>query len=206
MPKPYYTEDTSALAPPILLEDIGAPYALEERSIPAGAHREPDYLDINPKGRVPALETEGGVITENPAILWYLAETFPDHGLIPDDPFARARVQEVNAYLCATVHVAFAHKQRGIRWSDDPSVIDGMKAKVASNLIECADLIEAHYMRGPWVMGERYSICDPYVFLVQRWLAASDVDVARFPKLARHRDLMLDRPSTKAALSRQGLS
>ncbi|MDU8913163.1 glutathione S-transferase family protein [Aestuariicoccus sp. MJ-SS9] len=201
----YYSKSSSALAPHILLDEIGADYETVEKPIAKGAHLAPDYLSINPKGRVPALETPEGVVTENPAILWYLGERFADRGLLPEGPFDRAKAQEINAYICATVHVAFAHKQRGARWSDDPATIEGMKDKVAANLAECAALIEAHYLKGPWVLGERYSICDPYVFLVPRWMAASGVALDGYPKLARHHEAMLGRDATRAVLAAHGL-
>ncbi len=201
----YLSKGSSALAPQILLEELGVAYQTDERPIPKGAHLSPEYLAINPKGRVPALATKTGIITENPAILWYLGETFPDHRLLPADPYARAKVQEINAYICATVHIAFAHKQRGQRWSDDPAIIEGMKHKVAANMRDAAALIDNQYIAGPWVLGETYSISDPYVFLVQRWLGLCDIDIADYPKLAAHKTAMLERPATRAAMAAQGL-
>jgi glutathione S-transferase len=201
----YISKGSSALAPHILLEEAGADYTIEERPIASGAHLTPDYLTINPKGRVPALETEDGVITENPAILWYLGEAFPEQEFLPDALYQRAKAQELNAYICATVHVAFAHAQRGHRWADEPAVIEGMKPKVAANMRDCAKLIETHYLKGPWALGERYSICDPYLFLVQRWLGITGIAVADFPRIAAHRDAMFARPATQTVLAVHGL-
>ena len=201
----YLSKGTSALAAHILLEEVGAEYQTDERPIPKGAHLEPDYLAVNPKGRIPALATPQGVVTENPAILWYLGEAFPASGVLPDDIMERARLQELNAFICATAHIAFAHKQRGHRWSDDPEVIEGMKAKVASNLTDCAKIIEAHYLKGPWVLGDGFSISDPYLFLVPRWMKASGVDLGGFPKLAAHHAAMQDRASVKEVLAQHGL-
>lgn len=201
----YFSKASSAVAAHILLEEVGADYETVEKPIASGAHLDPEYLDINPKGRIPALGTAEGVITENPAILWYLGETFPEKGLLPDDAFGRAKLQEINAYICATVHVAFAHKQRGARWTDNPETIQSLKEKVAANLADCASLIEAHYLKGPWVLGERYSICDPYVFLVPRWLGACGVDLEAHPKLARHTAAMLEREATRTVLAAHGL-
>lgn len=201
----YLSKASSALAPHILLEEIGAVYRTVDTPIATGALQQPEFLSINPKGRVPVLSTDEGIITENPAILWYLGERFAQAGLLPEGAFARAVAQDLNAYICATVHVAFAHKLRGARWSDDPQVIDGMKQKVARNMAECAQVIESRYLQGPWALGARYSICDPYLFLVPRWLSAAGVDLADYPKLSRHRDAMLARPATKAALAAHDL-
>src|SRR5258706_15572489 len=98
----------------------------------------PEYLAVNPKGRVPALVTESGTLTETPALLCFVAQRFPQAELAPlADPFALAQVQEFNSYLCSTVHVAHAHRRRGTRWADDALAIAAMKRKVPSNLTRC---------------------------------------------------------------------
>ena len=130
--KLYYSKGTSALAAHILLEEVGAHYQVEEVPIPKGAHLSPDYLAINPKGRIPALQTPHGVLSENPAILEYIAATHPDANLIPAGPFEQAQARSFCGYLASTVHTAFAHKQRGARWADDPGAIEAMQSKVLS--------------------------------------------------------------------------
>ena len=82
------------------------------------AQRSPEYLAVNPKGRVPALVTESGTLTETPGLLLFVAQRFPQAELAPlSDSFALAQVQEFNSYLCSTVHVAHAHDRRGARWA-----------------------------------------------------------------------------------------
>ena len=104
-------------------------------------------LKINPKGRVPALITEKGILTETPAMLAYLAQIAPDQNLAPTDPFEFAIAQAINSYMASTVHVAHAHKHRGARWADDPLVHEAMRAKVTANMTECAQIIEKHYLK-----------------------------------------------------------
>ena len=117
--------------------------------------RKPAYLAVNPKGRVPALETDRGVLTETPAMLAFIAQSFPQARLAPlDDPFLFAEVQAFNSYLCATLHVAHSHRMRGNRWADDPAAIAAMQRKVPESVSACYDLIEENMLRGPWVMGE----------------------------------------------------
>src|ERR671932_511434 len=124
MLKLLYTPHTYALASHIALEEVGAEYETALIDFRNEEQRKPDYLAINPKGRVPALVTDRGVLTETPAILAFIAQSFPRAGLAPlDDPFAFARVQAFNSYLCSTVHVAHAHRMRGYRWADDPAAI-----------------------------------------------------------------------------------
>ena len=127
----YYAPGTCALATHIALEEAGAPYEAVLVDFGSQAQRSPEYLAVNPKGRVPALVTESGTLTETPALLCFVAQRFPKAELAPlADPFALAQVQEFNSYLCSTVHVAHAHRMRGTRWADDAAAIEAMKRKV----------------------------------------------------------------------------
>jgi glutathione S-transferase len=193
---------TVTLACQIALEEAGAEYELVRVDFATNAQREPGYLAINPKSRVPALATDRGVITEAPAILTYIAQAYPAARLAPfDDPFAFAQVQAFNAYLCSWVHPAAAHRHRGYRWADDPAAIADMRRKAPENFAEAAQLIETEYLRGPWVMGDDYTICDPYLFTVAGWLPRDGIDMARFPKIAAHFARMQARPAVSKVLA-----
>jgi glutathione S-transferase len=195
---------TCALASHIALEESGADYTTVRIDFKSNDQRKPDYLAINPKGRVPALVTGRGVLTETPAILAYVAQSFPDARLAPlDDPLAFAQVQAFNSYLCSTVHVAHAHRRRGYRWADDPAAIAEMQRKVPQTVGECFSLIEREMLAGPWVMGDTYTICDPYLFTLAQWLEGDGVDIAQFPKLADHMQRMSERPGVKKVLAQQ---
>jgi glutathione S-transferase len=200
----YYAANTCALASHIALEEAGADYTTVRLDFSRNQQRSPEYLAINPKGRVPALVTDRGILTETPALLAFIAQTYKRAGLMPiDDPFAFARAQEFNLYLCATLHVAHAHRVRGSRWADDPAAIAAMQRKVPQTVGECYDLIEHQMFKGPWVMGETYSVCDPYLFTVAQWLEGDGVDPARLPKVMEHRRRMSERPSVRKALAAQ---
>jgi glutathione S-transferase len=196
MLKLFQSPDSCARAAHIALEEAGATYETVRMSLGAGDQRRSDYLAINPKGRVPALVTGQGVLSETPAILTYLAALYPDSPLgLPADPFAAAQIQSFNLYLCATLHVAHAHKLRGTRWADDPAAIAEMRRKVPESVAACFAMIETTLFRGPWVMGERFTICDPYLFVFAEWMEGDGVDPARFPKVLDHRRRMAARPS-----------
>jgi glutathione S-transferase len=204
MLKLYYAAGTCALAPHIALEEAGATYEAVRLDFRNNDQRKPDYLAINPKGRVPALVTGEGVLTETPALLAYLAQHFPEAGLAPvNDPFAFAQVQAFNGYLSSTVHVAHAHRLRGHRWADDPAAIQAMKQKVPESVGDAFKLLEATMFKGPWVMGERYTVCDAYLFTVARWMEGDGVDPAQFPALLGHRQRMAERPAVVRALAQQ---
>lgn len=200
----YYAPKTCALASHIALIEAGAPYQLERVNFAEGAQRKPEYLALNPKGRVPALATERGTLSEGPAILAFIAQSFPAARLAPlDDPFAFAQMQSFNSYLCSTVHVAHAHRFRGSRWADDPAAHLSMQQKVASNMLECFQLIEASMFQGPWVMGEAYSVADAYLYTLASWLPGDGVDMAALPKTQAHTQRMEQRPAVQRALAEQ---
>ena len=204
MIKLYYTADTCSLASHIALEEAGADYALARISFAQNEQRSPDYLAINPKGRVPAMVTDRGILTETPAMLVFIAQTFPQAQLAPlDDAFAFAEVQAFNSFLCSTLHVAHAHRMRGTRWADDEAAIEAMKRKVPDSVGACYELIERHMLRGPWVMGEAYTICDPYLFTIAQWMEGDGIDPVRFPRVADHRRRMSERPAVRKALAEE---
>src|SRR5580692_10252657 len=194
----YYATNTCALASHIALEEAGADYETRWIDFGAAEQTKPDYLNINPAGRVPALATERGVLTENPAILAYIAQTHPEAKLAPlDDPFAFAELQSFMNYLCSTLHVAHAHRMRGYRWADDPAAHQAMRKKVPATVGACFDLIEREMLTGPWVMGDTYTICDPYLFTLAQWMEGDSVDPARFPKVSDHRRRMSERAAVR---------
>ncbi len=198
MLKLYYNAGSIALASHIALEESGTEYEAIKLNYAMLEHTLPDYLAINPKGRVPSLITDRGILTETPAILLYIAQTcgmaiFPP----PEDPYDLAQLQSFNSYLCSTVHVNHAHRMRGKRWVDeqDTAAIGAMQKKVKSNMEDCFHLIEDEMFEGPWVMGENYSIADIYLFAITQWMESDSLDVADFPKLLAHRKAMLARPA-----------
>ena len=194
MLKLYYAPETCALASHIALEQAGAEYQAVRVDFSRNEENSPEYLRLNPKGRVPALVTERGILTETPAILQFICQSYPQAQLAPlDDVFEMARMNAFNSYLCSTVHVAHAHRMRGNRWADDPQAIEAMRNKVPESVADAFALIESE-LEGPWVLGERYSISDIYLLTLARWLEADGVNPDRFPRVVDHRKRMLENP------------
>ena len=137
-------------------------------------------------------------------MLAFIAQSFPKARLAPlDDPFGFAEVQAFNSYLCATLHVAHAHRMRGSRWADDPAAIAAMQRKVPDSVGSCYELIEGKMLRGPWVMGDTYTICDPYLFTVAQWMEGDSLDPSRFPKVRDHRERMSGREAVRKAVAEE---
>jgi glutathione S-transferase len=202
--KLYYAPGTCALASHIALQEAGAVYTTERLDFKTNQQNSPEYLAINPKGRVPTLVTDHGVLTETPAMLAFIAQSFPQAKLAPlGDPHAFAQVQAFNSYLCSTVHVAHAHKGRGYRWATDEASFADMKRKVPQSVGASFALIERDMLKGPWVMGDSYTICDPYLFTLAQWLEGDSVDLSTLPKVIEHRNRMSERPAVRKVLDEE---
>lgn len=197
----YSARGTCARAVHIALEDAEAKYETRRVDFAAGEQRMTEYLKINPKGRVPALATPRGVLTEVSALLLYIAQTHPEKHLAPlDDPFALARLMGFAGYLASTVHVAHAHRPRGTRWADEPSSIEDMKRKSPANMRDGFGLIARDLFVGPWAMGEAYSVLDPYLFTLAGWLGMHGVELDEFPAVADHYRRMSARDTVRRVL------
>ncbi len=200
----YGATGTCSLATAIALEEANADYELVRVDFAAGEQRTPAFLAKNPKGRVPALATPEGLLTENVALLAYVAQTHPAANLAPKDPFHFAEMQAFNAYLASTVHVNHAHNRRGYRWTDDAAAIETMKAKVPQNMNDCTRIIEQNLFKGPWIMGGQFTVADGYLYNIARWFPNDGVDIANYPKLHDHFKRMEMRPAVQRAVEKNG--
>ncbi len=201
MLKLYYAPSTCALASHIVLEDVCANYMAIEVNFSREEQKSREYLGLNPKARVPTLITPQGNLTETPAILLFIAQKYSNAKIAPlNDIYLLAESQSFNSYLCSTVHVAHAHRGRGYRWADDPAAILAMKKKVPESVGQCFDLIDRVLLKGPYVLGDNYSICDPYLFTLTGWLKRDGLDHENFPRVNQHYRMMLQRPSVQKVL------
>lgn len=194
----YYAPGTIAVAAAITLHESGLPFDLQQVDFAAAEQTKPGYHVVNPKGRVPALETENGILTETGAILEYIAALAPQAGLVPTAPFAAARMREVMYYLASTMHVNHAHGMRGHRWAREESSFEDMRGKVAENMADCCAWLEENGIAGPFVLSETLSLADPYLYVVASWLAGDGVDPSAYPKLSTFMDAMGARDSVRA--------
>lgn len=199
MLKLYYAPGTISIAVAIALEEAGLPYEPLKVDFASGAQTKPEYMAINPKGRVPALVSkQGNILTETGALLDYIAALAPDANLVPQEAETAAHMRSVMYYLASTMHVAHAHKMRGTRWADQQSSFDDMKAKVPQTVAECATYVEAECLRGDYVTGDTISIADPYLFMVCSWMEGDGVPPAGFPKINAFLERMEARESVKS--------
>lgn len=194
--KLYLAKGTISIAVAIMLEEAGLEYEHVAMDFAGAAQTKPDYLAVNPKGRVPALAVQGGILTETGAILEYIGSLAP--GFVPKDAVQAARMREVMYYLASTMHVNHAHKQRGHRWADLAASHDDMRSLVARNMAASCTYLEENVGFGPFVCGRDVTLADAYLYVVCTWLAGDGVAIADYPQLAAHHAAMGARASVLA--------
>lgn len=194
----HYNPLTVAPVVAIVMEELELDYTPVLVDFRAAQQTAPAYLALNPKGRVPTLETPHGVITETGAILDWLAAV---HGprLIPDDPFQAARMRETMYYLASTLHVNYAHALRGARWADLETSWADMAAKAPHTMAASLAYLEGHLDFAPFAIGTGLTLADPWLFVLTGFATRLNIDLAQFPNLSAHQVLMNDRYAVRAA-------
>jgi len=160
----YYWPGASSVIPHIVLEEIGAPYERQLVNLAKGEHKADAYLKINPRGKVPALMVDGNVLTENVAILTYLAKQFPEARLLPQGTIDESRCISTMAWFASTVHPTFAHIIRPERFATDAAAQVNLKDTARDAFWANCEEIDRLLDGKEWIVGARYTVCDPYAF------------------------------------------
>ncbi|MGN6513949.1 MAG: glutathione S-transferase family protein [Lysobacteraceae bacterium] len=201
--KLYYSPGACSLADHIALEWTGAPYEVERVS--REQRRSPEYLAINPAGAVPALRDGDWVLTQNNAILHYIAARFPQAGLAGDGtPRGTAEVDRWLGFLNSDVHPAFKPLFGATAYLEDAAVIEKTKADARAKLRGLFERVDGQLAGREWLAGPR-SLVDPYLFVVTRWARASGVDLHGLDNLGRHFQRMQADPAVRRVLAEEGL-
>lgn len=205
MLKLFYSPGACSLVTHIALEGAGAKFEPVRVMLAEGEHLKPDYLSINPHARVPALATDRGVITENIAILNYVADRFGATGSVPrGDAHESARCNELLGWFASTVHISFAQVWRAGRFTDEASVHPVIVEGGRRNLEQQFGEIERCCGAG-WLAGASYSAADSYALTFFRWGKRIGKDMTPYPNWAALAEQLMVEPAVQRALGREGL-
>ena len=209
--KLYYSPGACSLAPHIALEETGQPFEPVRVDFAAGEQRSPEYLALNPRGRVPTLADGSFVVTENPAVLRYIARLVPSAALWPDDPRDEACCVEWLAWCSSGLHIAYAHIRRAERYAATESGRADVVAKGRETVRGTWEQVERRLAGSgsEWLAGERYCVADPYLFVFWTWARGPVLayDVERdFPAWTAHARRLGERPAVQRALAREGIA
>ena len=203
MNKLFYLPGTCAIGIHVLLEEIGKPYEAVEVD---RAQLQSQYRDVNPKSKVPALQRDdGSVLTEFPAIAYWLAITNPEKKLFPRDPEAQTRAFELMDYVVSTLHMqGFQRFFRPQNFIADESAHEALKKSGQEIIAKGVPLLDKALDGKEYAVGE-FSIADVALYYLEYWLAERmKMDLP--PNVAAHYARMKARPSVQAMLKKEGLA
>ena len=205
--KLYYAPGACSLGIHVLLEEIGKPYETATVKLMEGAQYKPEFTAINPKSKVPTLvRDDGSVLTEFPAIAYWLARANPQAGLLPDDPDTQARVFEAMDYVVATLHMqGFARMFRPENFSPKPEDAEAVKARGREIFEKGLALVDKTLAGKEYLGGASLSIADAALFYVEFW-AAGRMKMTLPPNCAAHYQRMLARPAVRKVMQAEGLA
>lgn len=202
--KLYYLPGACSLADHIVLEWIGAAY--EAKEVARDQLKSPEYLKISPGGLVPALvDDDGWTLTENMAILHYLAEKFPEAELAGTDARSRAEVNRWLGLLNSDVHQSFKPIFGTAGFISDESHYDDVQEHAREKLHTLFARLDARLKDNTWLTGKHRSIADPYLFVVLRWARAKKVDLEGMQALDTFFTRMREDAGVKKALAAEGI-
>ena len=199
--KLYYAKGACSLSPHIVLIEAGLPYTLEKvdmgsKKTDQGA----DYLTINNKGAVPALQLDDGkILTEGPAVVQYLADLKPESGLAPRaGTFERYQLMEILNYITSEVHKSFSPLF-------NPASTADMKANAKTTLDKKFEWLTAFLDGKTFLLGNNFTVADAYLFTVLSWTSHVGIDLGKWPALSAYHSRIAQRPKVQQALREEGL-
>jgi glutathione S-transferase len=203
--KLYYAPGACSIGIHVLLEEIGKPYDLERVNLQQGEQYKPPFTTVNPKSKVPTLtRDDGSVLTEFPAIAYWLAKSNPFANLLPDDVDQQAQALELMDYAVATVHMqGFARQFRSSNFTPNPADEDAVKAR-GKELAEKGFALLDKALEGKDYAVGKFSVADAAIFYVEFW--SKRVGMTLPPNCAAHLDRMLARPSVQRTMQQEGLA
>ncbi|MEZ5735582.1 MAG: glutathione S-transferase N-terminal domain-containing protein [Novosphingobium sp.] len=199
----YFAPKSCAFVSLVALEEGEVDYSAVKLDLANGAQNAAEFRSVSPRGRVPVLVADGEVIPESVAILSYVAAQAPAGALLPENPIDEAKAMAKLSWYASGVHVSFAQIFRGNRFTDDPEAIERLKQDAMPRVLAALDEIETD-LQGKWVMGDAFSVCDPYLAVFWRWAEEKlGCDMTRWPKIGDLVQRLYARPAVQRALSRE---
>ena len=204
--KLYYAPGACSFASHIALEELGVPYETQKMNLAEGDQRKPEYLRINPRGRVPTLVVDGEVLTENVGILTYIGGGHPQAGIWPKKTWDQAKLVSTLAWLSNTVHPTYAHIARVERYATSDAAKEDVKAKARENLQgymeEIDKLLEGH----KWAIANQYTVADGYLLVFYRWANRQKMPVQELKNYTALVQRVMARPAVKKVMADEGIT
>src|SRR5690349_14985645 len=200
MLKLYFSPGACSLASHIGLEESGAQYELEPVLLAKKQQQTAEYLKINPRGKVPTLSIDGKSLVENTAILTYIARRFPEKKLLPSDDAEAARCIATMCWFSSIVHPSYQRVRRPERFAADAAAHESIKENGKKSYFENCREIDSMIQGHEWVMGNEYTVVDPYALVFYGWGLNSDFPMQALRNYTAWRERMMQRPAVKKSI------
>jgi len=204
--KLYYAPGACSFASHIALEEVAIPYDTVRLNLAEGDQRKPGYLEINPRGRVPALVVDGKILTENVGIMAYIAGGYGQGKIWPRDTWLQAKCLSSMVWLSNTVHPSYARYFRTERFIEGAEHVQALKTKALADFNDCLGEIDRLLEGHRWSIGERYSVVDGYLLVFYRWGNRAKLPVRSLANYTRVMNQVLERAAVKKAMADEGIT
>ncbi len=204
--KLFVAPNTCARVPTIALEEIGVPFETELVRTAANQQNSPEFLKINPKGKVPTLLIDGEPLTENVAILTWLNATFPDAHLLPETSTPLDTVKQTAdlAFFAGTVHPTITRIAMPVKFIEDKALsFQLVRPKGTEAMMPIMSMINKRLEDSPWWYGDSWSAVDSYLYWAWGRITGVGFPGDAFPNIQRHHDLSNERPAVQRAMARE---
>ena len=205
-PKLYYAPGACSFASHCAIEEVGIPYEAVRINTQQGEQRSPEYLKINPRGRVPTLVVNDHPLTENVGILTYLGGGYPDAKIWPEKTWDQAKLVSSMAWLSNTVHPAYAHYFRTERYTDDDSAKESVKKKGLESFHDYLKEIDRLLAGQKWCIANQYTVIDPYLLVFYRWGNRAKLPVKELKNYTALVDRVMSRPAVHKVMQDEGIT
>ncbi len=204
--KLYYAPGACSLASHIAIEEVGVAYETQKLNLMEGDQRKPEYLRLNPRGRVPTLVVDGHVLTENVGILSYFGGGYPQAGLFPKKTWDQAKLMSTLAWLSNTVHPTYGHIMRVQRYVDGEEHQEAVKAKARENFQGYLEEIDKLLEGQKWAIANQYTVADPFLLVFYRWANRAKMPVRALKNYSALVDRVMARPAVKKVMTDEGIT
>ncbi len=204
--KLYYAPGACSMASHICLEELGVPYETQRLNLANGDQRKPEYLALNPRGRVPTAVVDGEVLTENVGIMSYFGGGYGQGRIWPKDTWHQGKLVSTLAWLSNTVHTTYAHLVRAERYADEPAAVEAVKAKARDSYFGYLKEVDSLLQGRKWAVGKHYTVADGYLLVFYRWGNRQQMPVkslANYSRLARE---VMGRPAVAKVMADEGVT
>ena len=196
----YYSPGVCSMASHIGLEESGVPYEKRPTLLPKGEHKSEAYLKVNPRGKVPSLDVDGKVITENTAILTYIGRRYPEKNLLPKDPIEEARCISTMAWFSNSVHPPYTHYVRPERFAEEESAQATVKETGKKTFWTQCTEIDSLLQGKEWIMGSQFTVADGYALVFYGWGLRAGLPMQDLKAYTAWKDRMVKRPAVRKVL------